>query len=73
MGWLGSSLSAPLTYRTVDKAETSDYFSSLQEDEEGATVLEHIDLHDLYTVYSRVIVVVLELKSVIIVLLSECR
>lgn len=61
------------TYRTVDKAETSDYFSSLQEDEEGTTVLEHIDLHDLYTMYSRVIVVVLELKSVIIVLLSECR
>lgn len=36
-------------------------------------MLEHIDLHDLYSVYSRVIVVVLELKSVIIVLLSECR
>lgn len=36
-------------------------------------MLEHIDLHDLYTVYARVIVVVLELKSVIIVLLSECR
>ena len=36
-------------------------------------MLEHIDLHDLYSVYCRVIVVVLELKSVIIVLLSECR
>lgn len=73
MGWLGCYVRISFTYRTVDKAETSDYFSSLQEDEEGATVLEHIDLHDLYTMYSRVIVVVLELKSVIIVLLSECR
>lgn len=53
-----------MTYSTVEKVETGDSFYSLQDSEEGMNILADMDLHNLYTVNTRVIVVVLELQSV---------
>ena len=55
-----------LTCSTVEKAETSDSLYSLQDNEEGLSTLSEIDLHNLYAVNTRVIAVVLELKSVML-------
>ena len=44
--------------------ETGDSFYSLQDSEEGMNILADMDLHNLYPVNTRVIVVVLELQSV---------
>lgn len=63
-GLVGCVFPYRFTCSTVEKAETSNSLFSLQEDEEGLTSLSEIDLHNLYTVNTRVIVVVLELKSV---------
>lgn len=63
-GLVGCVFPYRLTCSTVEKAETSNSLFSLQEDEEGLASLSEIDLHNLYTVNTRVIVVVLELKSV---------
>lgn len=50
--------------RMVDLCETSDMFASLQDTEEGRQTLEEVDLHVLYQVNMRVLVMVKELRSV---------
>lgn len=50
--------------RMVDLCETSDMFASLQDTEEGRQTLEEVDLHVLYQVNMRVLVMVRELRSV---------
>lgn len=63
-GLVGCHPASELTCSTVEKVETGDSFYSLQESEEGMNILAEMDLHNLYTVNTRVIVVVLELQSV---------
>lgn len=59
--------------RIVQLSETSDFFHSLADTEEGSKTLDEVDLTLLYQVNTRVVVMVRELQTVLLWMLVDHR